>query len=88
MSASSQSPAAPSFLRGIAALLLTVLALGGALLGALLLATGALLTLGLRALGIGGRRPAQARPAPQAADAQRVIEGEYRVVEAAETKTP
>ena len=81
MSAPSSSPAA-SFLRAMVALLVTVLALGGALLGAALLAAGALLTLGLRALGIGGRRSAAPAHRPQSSTAPDIIEGEYRVVDA------
>lgn len=73
---------APSFVRAALALLVTLLALGGALIGALLLATGALLTVGLRALGI-GRRPPQgpARQSRPADAAPGVIEGEFRVIE-------
>ncbi len=81
MPASPQSSPAPFFLRGLAALLVALLALGGALLGALLLAAGALLTFGLRALGIGGRRPRSTQQDTQPAPPQRVIEGEYRVVD-------
>lgn len=79
MSASSHSSPGPSFLRVAIALLVTLLALGGALIGALLLATGALLTFGLRALGIGGRRPPAHRPQP--APAPGILEGEYRVID-------
>jgi len=81
MSAYTSSTPAPSFARAALALLVTLLAIGGALIGALLLATGALLTVGLRALGI-GRRPSQGptRQAP-AAHAPAVIEGEFRVIE-------
>jgi len=87
MPASSTSPA-PSFLRAMIALLVTLLALGGALIGAALLAAGALLTLGLRALGIGGRRPTAAAHRPQPAAAAGVIEGEYRVIDARTPPVP
>ena len=82
MSAYTSPTPAPSFVRATIALLVTLLALGGALIGALLLATGALLTVGLRALGI-GRRPPQAKPRQsRPADATPgVIEGEFRVIE-------
>ncbi len=78
MSAYTPSTAAPSFARAALALLVTLLALGGALIGALLLATGALLTFGLRALGIGRRAPQASRQRP--AEAPGVIEGEFRVI--------
>lgn len=87
MSASSSSPAS-SFLRATIALLVTLLALGGALIGALLLATGALLTLGLRALGIGRRRPATSGQRQQPHSIPGVIEGEYRVVEVESSRAP
>lgn len=81
MSASPHSTLAPIWLRATFALLVTLLALGGALIGAVLLAIGALLTLGMRALGIGGRRSTVSAHGSHPSSLPGVIEGEYRIVE-------
>ena len=81
MSAYTPSTPAPSFARAAIALLVTLLALGGALIGALLLATGALLTVGLRALGFGRRPPPASQGQRPSTTPPGVIEGEFRVIE-------
>ena len=81
MSAYTSSTPAPSFARAALALLVTLLAVGGALIGALLLATGAMLTVGFRALGFGRRPPQASQRQRPAENAPGVIEGEFRVIE-------
>ncbi len=78
---SAYTPSTPSFTRTVLALLVTLLALGGALIGAVLIATGALLTVGLRALGLGRRPPQGQSQSPRAEAKAGVIEGEFRVIE-------
>ncbi len=82
------SPSA-SLGRTLMALLLTILAIGGALLGGLLLATGVLLGSIGRALGLfrGADRPARNRD-DGAQTPPGVIEGEYRVIDAGAPRQP
>jgi len=79
----SSATSTPSLWHSAIALMVTLLALAGALVGTLLLASGALLAWGWRALG-GSRGPRVA--AGRTAEARQggagsIIEGEYRIID-------
>lgn len=90
MSVRTQSGFVPTLVHFLLAILIAVLAIGGAIVTALVLAASVLITWVARALGFGGRgagpqirRSTRASPHrdSDAASDPRVIEGEFRVVE-------